>query len=125
MNSCSLQHDRAQTPLVLLLLVMQSGHLALAKQHYRRAMQKAPEACPPRVYLRLGSCFMASGAAVVAAEVYSSCLESCSSPPSAAADSVNAAGELFADAAAVEVGGRCATTWMGLGVAYLRLGEYR
>jgi hypothetical protein len=87
-------------------------------------MQKDPQ-CPARVYLRLGTCFMASGDAAIAAEVYSSCLESCSSPPAAVSGDAAAAVPQFAEAAAVEIGGRCATTWLGLGVAHLRLGEYR
>lgn len=78
--------------------------------------------CLPRLYLRLATCFMATGDASIAADVYSSCLDSSSD-----GSGLTAAGGagLLGQFGGTEVPARCATSWLGLGVANYRLGEYR
>jgi tetratricopeptide (TPR) repeat protein len=139
--------------LALLLLLLQAGNLALAKQHYRRALQKCPQHFTTRTYLQLGECFMASGDASAAADMYAACLAaSCPTPPAADLQRLGGGGGSVEGAApgcsssrstcggwvgaalqlaggsAVGGGvvpGRCASTWLALALAYVRLGEVR
>lgn len=78
------------------LLCVKSKNLTLAKQQYRRAIQKQPRTCPQSVYLRLADCFMASADATFACDMYEL---ACELQP-------------------------CTSAWLGAGVAHLRLGDY-
>ncbi len=95
-----------------------AGRLALAKQHYRRVLQRAGAACPLRARLRLGECFLNSGDAGVAEDMYAACL-----------DNSAAAMQAWLPAWAMDGGGvacggkRCAAAWLGLGLSRARLGD--
>jgi Tfp pilus assembly protein PilF len=75
---------QANTDMCFVLRV-QGGNLALAKQHYRRALQKVPQGFTTRTYLQLGHCFMASGDARAAADTYTTCISVATSAAAAAA----------------------------------------
>lgn len=102
-----------------LVVTVQDGNMTLAKQHYRRAMQKAPQLCSPRLYLRLASCFMNSGDAAIAADTLQSCLGSSASDPNAPI--------WLSTFAPLRAGltSHCAPVWLGLGLAHLRLADHR
>lgn len=135
--------------LLLPLLLLQSGNLALAKQHFRRALQKCPQHFTTRTYLQLGECFMASGDAGAAADMYAACVAACPTaagpdPRAAAAAGLLGGGGSTGDApgcsstcrgwvgaalagssAGGVVRGRCASTWLALALAYVRMGDAR
>jgi tetratricopeptide (TPR) repeat protein len=117
---------------------LQAGNLALAKQHYRRALQKCPQYFSPRIYLQLGDCFMSSGDAVVTADMLAACIaatptSSVSSPAAGPAQQLTSSATsrahclLSAVGTAVDwlVPGRCASVWLKLALAYARLGDVR
>lgn len=131
-----------------LWLLSQAGNLALAKQHYRRALQKCPQHFTTRSYLQLGACFMASGDAAVAADMYGTCIMAAPTAPNAVVEKMGASaaaegGGCAEDAASVNAGtgswfsasvaagvwqlipGRCASIWLKLALAYMRLGDGR
>lgn len=135
----------------LLLLLLQAGNFALAKQHFRRALQKCPQHFTTRTYLRLGECFMASGDAGAAADMYAACIAAgpaaagpdpraaaagglgggggCSTEDASAGCSSACGGwvgaALAGSAAGGVVAGRCASTWLALALAYVCMGEVR
>lgn len=103
----------------------QAGNLALAKQHYRRALQRDAAACPPHLHLRLGRCFMASADAAIAADVYTACLLD-ERPATARAAVCGPLAACASSSSGAVAGGRgCASAWLGLGMAHLRLADYR
>lgn len=114
---------------------LQAGNLALAKQHYRRALQKCPQHFSTRIYLQLGDCFMSSGDAVVAADMLTACIaaapaSSVSSQPAGPATQLNSSGAhclLSAVGTVVDwlVPGRCASVWLKLALVHARLGDVR
>jgi tetratricopeptide (TPR) repeat protein len=135
---------------LLLLLLLQSGNLALAKQHYRRALQKASQHFTTATYLQLGDCFMASGDARVAADMYAACITAAPGPadqhsgstmgsyttspqPPAAAAAASCASDVASggwislavggDGVAQLVPGRCASVWLKLALAYVHGGD--
>lgn len=122
--------------MLMLLLVLQAGNLALAKQHYRRALQKCPRHFTTRTYLQLGECFMRSGDAVVAADMYTACIAAPPTPGTSASMAGLATPPLTVscgDWVGLAVGsvvdrlvpGRCASMWLKLALAYVRLGDIR
>jgi len=73
----------------------QVGQLSEAQRAFEAALVALPQSCPPEVYLKLGNMHLQQGHYQYAADVY---LQACNSHP-------------------------CASAWLGLGTAYVRLGR--
>ncbi|KAA6417329.1 MAG: tetratricopeptide repeat 18, partial [Trebouxia sp. A1-2] len=73
-----------------------AGRASQASKEYQGALRAGPTSCPLDLYLRLGTTFLAEGEFEYARNVY---VQACAVRP-------------------------CASTWLGAGIAYLRLQDY-
>eukprot|EP00892_Ulva_mutabilis_P006958 jgi/Ulvmu1/4634/UM002_0365.1 len=90
-----LQPDQIAANVLLGQIHEQAGQPAEAQAAFEAALSAGPQSCPLEVYLKLGEVYLKQNGHQYAADVY---MQACCTHP-------------------------CASSWLGLGIAYMRLGR--